>query len=224
MLNKDELALLERQLPFFGGLTEGQKELIRNNTFRNQFAKGKLVYSADAECLGVLLVRSGELRVYILSEDGREVTLYRLQAGDTCVLSAGCILKCIRFDVNIVAEQDTEVLIVNIAAFGRLVKERPEVENFSLRNTVERFSEVMEAMEQMLFYSMERRLANFLLTELDRSGGSVLKLTHEQIAKYIGSAREVVSRQLKVFQEEGLIAQSRGTIRILNEKGLEDSL
>lgn len=224
MLNKDELALLGRQLPFFEGLTEGQKELIRNNTFRNQFAKGKLVYSADAECLGVLLVRSGELRVYILSEDGREVTLYRLQAGDTCVLSAGCILKCIRFDVNIVAEQDTEVLIVNIAAFGRLVKERPEVENFSLRNTVERFSEVMEAMEQMLFYSMERRLANFLLTELDRSGGSVLKLTHEQIAKYIGSAREVVSRQLKVFQEEGLIAQSRGTIRILNEKGLEDSL
>lgn len=224
MLNKDELGIVGRHLPFFEGLTEGQKELIRNNTFRNKFAKGELVYSADAECLGVLLVRSGELRVYILSEDGREVTLYRLQAGDTCVLSAGCILKCIRFDVSIVAEQDTEVLIVNIAAFGRLVKERPEVENFSLRNTVERFSEVMEAMEQMLFFSMERRLGNFLLTELDRSGGSVLKLTHEQIAKYIGSAREVVSRQLKVFQEEGLIAQSRGTIRILNEKGLEDYL
>ena len=221
MLREDELQVIREQLPFWEKLDSQGRQLLSDNIFRKTFAKGESVYSPEAECLGVLLIIKGELRVFILSEDGREVTLYRMAGGDTCVLSASCILKSITFDVYVEAEQETEVLIINIAAFGRIARDNVYVENFALHNTVERFSEVMWAMEQILFLSIDRRLAGFLLDEARKLDTKTLALTHEQIARYIGSAREVVSRMLKSFQEEGLVEQSRGRIRIKDKKGLE---
>lgn len=224
MIDMENQRLVERYLTFWDKLEVKEKNLLLNNIGEKSFKKGDSIYSADEECLGILLIKTGMLRVFILSEDGREVTLFRLYPGDTCVLSASCILNSINFEVHISAEEDTEVLIINIAAFGKVANENVYAENFSLRSAMERFSEVMSAIEDILFSSIEKRLANFLLEESDRVGEDKIKITHDQIAKNIGSAREVVSRMLKVFQEEGLIEQGRGKIVIIDEKGLEKFL
>lgn len=224
MINVENQKMIEKYLTFWDKLEERQKNLLLNNSLEKIFKKGDSIYSADEECLGVLLIKTGRLRVFILSEDGREVTLYRLYPGDTCVLSASCILNSINFEVHISAELDTEAILINIAAFGKVSNENVHVENFSLRNAMERFSEVMFAVEEILFSSIEKRLANYLLEQVDRTGDNKIRVTHDQIAKDIGSAREVISRMLKVFQEEELIEQGRGNILILNEKGLEKFL
>ena len=224
MLQNEDKRLLESRLEFFPHLEERDKRLVLENSALLRFAKGDMVYGAGTECLGVLVVKKGLLRAYILSEEGREVTLYKIFPGEVCVLSASCILASITFDVHIEAEEDSEVLLLNIAAFSGISQRNVYAENFSLNNAVERFSEVMGAMEQILFSSLERRVAGFLLEEAARSGEVRLQLTHEQIARNIGSVREVVSRQLKLFSEAGLVRLGRGRIELLNEKGLEEYL
>jgi CRP/FNR family transcriptional regulator len=168
----------------------------------------------------VLIVKSGELRTYMLSEDGRDITLYRLGKGDVCILSASCVLSNITFDVYIDAERDTEVLLISSAVFSRLMEENVYAENFALRVAADRFSDVMWAMEQILFMSFDRRLAVFLLYETAKIETDTLPLTHEQIARYMGSAREVVSRMLKHFSKESIVVLSRGGVRVLNKERL----
>ena len=137
-------------------------------------------------------------------------------------MTASCILSSIHFDVHVDAEKDSEVLVINAPTFSKLCKENVYIENFSLRLATERFSDVMWAMEQILFMSFDRRLAIFLLDETGKTGTDTLTLTHEQIAKYMGSAREVVSRMLKYFAKEGMVEISRGCIRILDRKKLKE--
>ena len=170
----------------------------------------------------MLLIKKGGLRVYILSEDGREITLYRLSPNDVCVLSASCMIKSITFDVHIDAEIDTDAYLINIAAFSKISTQNVYVENFTYKKTIERFSNIMQAMEQILFMRFDKRLAIFLLNEITKTNSSELQITQEQIAKYIGSAREVVSRMLKVFQADGILEQTRGAIHIINKEKLRN--
>lgn len=221
MLNKDELSFVSSHLNFWEKLTPDQKSMVANNTTLMKYEKGKNIYNSETDCLGVIIIRSGELRTYILSEDGREVTLYRLDSGSSCVLTASCILRNITFDVHIVAEVDSEVFLLNVAAFSKLCEQNVYVENFAYRTSMDRFSDVMWAMEQILFMSFDKRLAIFLLDEVSKTGSPEIKLTQEQIAKYIGSAREVVSRMLKIFQKDGIVELSRGTIRIIDKSKLK---
>lgn len=220
MSNK-ESAQIQSHLSFWNHLNDIEKETIENNTTKLKYRKGHNLHSTDSECLGVLLILVGELRVYILSEEGREVTLYRLNSGDTCVLSASCIINSITFDVHIDAEVDTEVYLINMGAFSNLANHNIYVENFVLKNTVEKFSDVMWAFEQILFMNFDQRLAVFLLDEMSKSSSTEINLTQQQIAKYIGSAREVVSRMLKVFQSQGILVQTRGSIQIIDKEKLK---
>ena len=224
MLEKEELTFVESRLSFWGKLSDAEKNILENNISKVTYSKGSNIHSADSKCLGVLLIQHGALRVYILSEDGREVTLYRLSPGDICVLSASCILNSITFDVHIDAEDDTEAFLLNISAFSKLSNQNVYVENFSYKNTVERFSDVMWAMEQILFMRFDKRLAIFLLDEMAKTNSSKISLTQEQIAKYIGSAREVVSRMLKIFQSQGILEQSRGLIHVIDKEKLKELL
>ncbi len=220
MIEQNDLLYIRSKFPFWDKLTESEVELIEKNISTVSYSKGHNLYSTDNECIGVLLIKNGSLRVYILSEDGREVTLYRLSPGDVCVLSASCILNSITFDVHIDAETDTDAYLINIGAFSKLSSNNVYVENFAYKNTMERFSDVMWAMEQILFMSFDKRLAIFLLDEATKTNSSELHLTQEQIAKYIGSAREVVSRMLKVFQADGILTQFRGVIHIIDKDKL----
>ncbi len=220
MLGEKDLIFLKDNLSFWNKLNDKEKELVKYNVNKITYNKGEILYSADSECLGLILIQKGGLRVYILSEDGREVTLYRLSEGDSCVLSASCILNNITFDVVIDAEADTELLLINIGTFSKLNNENIYVENFAYKNTVDRFSDVMWAIEQILFMSFDKRLATFLIDEAAKTRSTDINLTHEQIAKYMGSAREVVSRMLKNFETQNILKLSRGLIQITDKEKL----
>ena len=207
---------LEKYLPFFPSLNEEQKERLMQNTVKVIYRQGEQVYSPSNECVGVLLILKGTIRTYLMSDEGKEVTLYRLSEGDVCILSASCILKSITFDVYIDAQTDCEFLLINSSTFSTLSMQNIQVENFSLKTTTELFSEVMWAFQQILFMSFDKRLAIFLLEESKKCNNDIIHLTHEEIAKNVGSAREVVSRMLKYFSKEGLVEVNRGGIKILD--------
>lgn len=224
MLTQDDKKFMTGILPFWSQLTSIEQNILIENTVTTQFSKGSSIHSGMQECAGILMIKNGTIRTYLLSEEGREVTLYRLQTGDVCVLSASCVLQSIDFDVFVDADTDCEILQLNAQTFSKLSAENVYVELFSYKMATERFSDVMWAMQQILFTSFDKRLAAFLLEEAVKNNSDELKLTHEQIAKYLGSAREVVSRMLKYFSSEGYVVLSRGGITILDRKRLQKIL
>lgn len=219
MLDDEERAFAERYLDFYPKLSGAERDRLWRSATKARFPKGGSVRSREAECLGVLLVHTGSLRAYIQSDDGREVTLYRLGPGEVCVLSASCVLNSLDFDVLIECDRDAEVFKFALGAFNELMAENVWVENFSYKSAVARFGDVMWAVEQILFMRFDARLAIYLLDESSKTGA--VEATHEEIAKYVGSAREVVSRMLKSFETQGLVALSRGSIRVTDRDALK---
>ena len=206
--------------PFWEDLSDTDKESLVRSSYPVNFKKGTHIHDGN-ECTGVILVRSGNLRLYLLSSEGKEVTLYRLYGGDVCVLSASCVLDAITFDVSVDAEEDSECVVVGSCVLEELSRRIPRVKLFIMEVALSRFSDVMWVMQQILFMSMDKRLAIFLLDESAKTGSDTVKLTHEQIAKYMGSAREVVTRMLKYFSAEGMISATRGEgIKLLDKKRL----
>lgn len=210
----------ESHLPFWPHLTADQRALLVSGTFRRSFRAGENVHGRTGDCTGILLVLSGELRSYFLSEDGREVTLYRLLPGSLCILSASCVLETITFDVSIDAEVDTELLVVRADVFNRLTKENIYMDRDVHKEAVARFSDVMWTMQQVLFMKLDRRLAIFLAEEVLDRGMDTLRMTHDQIARHVGSAREVITRMLKYFAAEGLVELGRGTVTVTDPEGI----
>lgn len=221
MLTQQDLSLLRRTLPFWENLSDAEQKALIPHITKLQFSRGFLIHSHDNECMGMLLIQSGTVRVSILSEEGREITLYRMETGDVCVLSASCILSAIDFEVSIEAADDCEILQLAPAALSRLTRQNIYAELYIYKLATERFSDIMWTMQQILFTSFDKRLAAFLLTETNRAQTSSLFMTHEQIAKELGSAREVVSRMLKYFAKEGLVVLSRGCVTIADRKKLQ---
>lgn len=166
-------------------------------------------------------MRSGQIRVYIISEEGRIVTLYRLHAGEVCVLSASCLLDSIVFDVVIEAAEDTDVTLIPATVLHQLAQKNPYVELFLAKTANERFSDVMWTMQQILFMGADKRVAIFLWDEISKTGKATITYTHDEVARYIGSAREVVTRILKYFAEDGVVKLSRGKIEILDKDKLK---
>ena len=201
-------------------MSEHDRETFLRSSQHVNFRKGANIHDG-ASCTGVILVKSGSLRLYILSEDGKEITLYRIFPGEMCILSASCVLESITFDVFVDSEENSECIVVGGCAYEDLARRMPEAKIFALESALGRFSDVMWVMQQILFMSMDKRLAIFLLDEAAKNGSDTVKLTHEQIAKYMGSAREVVSRMLKYFASEGIISSSRSEgIKILDKRRL----
>ncbi|MBE7016333.1 MAG: Crp/Fnr family transcriptional regulator [Ruminococcaceae bacterium] len=207
--------------PFWNKLSESDKDFICNNSVALTYPKGTLIHDGN-ECSGVIFVRSGCIRVYMMSDEGKEITLYRLHRGEVCMLSASCVISAITFDVGIDAEEDSECYIINSTAFMKISEDNPDIKIFTLETAVNRFSDVMWVMQQILFMSMDKRLAIFLWDESARISDDTIYLTHEQIAKYIGSAREVVSRMLKYFANEGIVELSRKGVKIIDKKRLKE--
>ncbi len=208
-------------LPFWDTITEEEREYLCQNSVALTYPKGTNIHDGT-ECSGVFFVRSGCLRVYIMSEEGKDITLYRLHSGQMCMLSASCVLQAVTFDVFIDAELDSECYVISGAAFASVSEDNPDIKIFSLETAVSRFSDVMWVMQQILFMSMDKRLAIFLSDESARIGTDTIPLTHEQIAKYMGSAREVVSRMLKYFANEGIVELSRKGVKIIDRNRLRN--
>ena len=213
-------SVLER-LPFWKLLTDSEKELVRQNAVIRLYKKGTRVYSSERECLGMLFVMQGEMRTYLLSEEGREVTLFRIYPNDLCVLSASCVISQISFDTQMSAQKDTEALMIPPNIVLLLKEKNLSVRCFLYELATKRFSDVMWAMQQILFKRLDQRVALFLRQESQRLGTDTIHMTHEQIAQQISSAREAVARMLKQFSEDGLVELKRGAIRLLDQKGLK---
>ena len=206
------------QLPYWDALTGEERTLVEDNLRTLRFPKGALVL-AGGDCLGLLLVTRGCLRAYLLSEEGREVTIFRVGPGESCVLSATCVMSQIHFETHMEAEEDTELLLLSSGVFRRLTEENVSIRCFLYEMAAERFSEVLWIMQQILFMGFDRRLALFLL-EASRREGPRLRMTHEQMARDLGSAREVVTRMLRRFSQEGLVELGRGSVIVKDPEGL----
>lgn len=213
---------LEDFFPFWQGLSEEWKARLTEAAVYRKIEKGTVVHSGSANCLGLLLVCSGQLRAYIISEEGREITIYRLFERDICLFSASCMMRNIQFDITIEAEKDTEAWVIPPKLYRKLTEESAAAANYTNEVMGSRFSEVMWLMEQIMWNRFDRRLASFLLEESALEGSDSLLITHEKIANHLGSAREVVTRMLRYFQREGLVELSRGTICILSREKLAE--
>ena len=213
---------LAKFLPFWESLTQEQRNMLVAGTRLAQFKAGAHVHSGENDCIGVLLVVEGELRAYMLSASGRECTLFRVAENETCVLAATCILNMITFDLFLDAEKDTTLLAIDPDAYAKVLEDNVAMEAYTYKQSADRFSDVMWVMQQQLFMGLDGRLAVFLLDEVARQKTDKLELTHDEVARHIGSAREAVSRMLKSFAESGLVALSRGHIEILSKAALHE--
>lgn len=221
-MNKEDICrLYQTYYPFWDNLAPAEKEKFCGSSILHRYGKGEIVNRHSEQCTGLVFIKSGQMRIYILSEEGREVTLYKLGPGDICVFTARCVLDSITFDVVVEAETDMELLVVNSKVFNVITDENIYVKCFSYQLATQRFSEAMWTMQQVLFMRADKRLALLLLDEMKKQGSCEVRLTHEQLAKDMGSAREVVTRLLKYLANDGIVELSRGMVKILSKSGLE---
>ena len=212
---------LAQYLPIWDKLTDTQQKKVAVAADYMKVKKGTHIHDSSADCLGLLLIRSGQLRTYILSEDGREITLNRLFDYDVCLLSASCVMPDMQFNVMIEAEKDSEFWSIPACLFKNLMDSSVTVSNFANSLMSSHFSELMWLMEQIMWKSFDKRLAAFLLEESRLDNTTELKITHEKIAAHMGTAREVVTRMLRYFQNEGMVKLTRGTVELTDTKKLE---
>ena len=212
---------ISQYLPFWSKLTREQQEQILNVTEIRSAKKGTRIHDSSEECLGLVILKQGQLRAYILSEDGREITIGRLFDYDVSLLSASCVMPDLQFNIMIEAEKDTQFWSIPACLFKNLVEESLAMSNYARSLISSNLSELMWLMEQIMWKSFDKRLAAFLLEETGIEGTPELKITHEKIAAHMGTAREVVTRMLRYFQNEGMVRLTRGTIEIIDEAKLE---
>ena len=210
--------------PFWGQLNQEEQKTVAENVLSQKLQKGDILHRGCGECSGIVHVAKGQLRVYIVSEEGREVTLYRLHQGEMCVLSASCLMDAIVFDVLIEAVAESELIVLPSPVLHPIMEGNPLVELSLYKTVVENFSEVMWTMQQILFMGADKRVAYFLWDEMAKTGDMTIRMTHEEVARFIGSAREVVTKVLKYFVEEGAVALSRGKIEIIDKTKLRNYL
>ena len=208
--------------PIWDKLQPNQQERMLNALVFRLVKKGTILHNGDADCTGLLLVKSGQLRAYMLSAEGREITLYRLFDRDLCLFSASCMMRSIQFEVTIQAEKDTELWVIPAEVYQSIMEESAPVANYTNELMASRFSEVMWLMEQVMWKSMDKRIAAFLLDESAIEGTAVLKITHETIANHLGTHREVVTRLLRYFQSEGAVQLRRGSIELTDLNKLRE--
>lgn len=207
--------------PMWDKLTPAQQNKISGAAISIRVKKNSVIHNGYIDCMGLLLIASGQLRAYMLSDEGREITLYRLFELDVCLFSASCMMSNIQFEIIIEAEKDTELWVIPPEVYKEIMEESAPLANFTNQIMASRFSEVMWLIEQIMWKSFDKRLAAFLLEETVLEDTCVLKITHEKISNHLGTAREVVTRMLRYFQNEGMVKLTRGTIEITNRKKLE---
>lgn len=212
---------LSQYFPIWDKLTAEQQQRILSVSDFQRVTSGTILHDGSPDCLGMLLVRSGQLRAYILSDEGREITICRFFEMDICLFTASCVMPNMQFDIFIEAEKDSELWIIPACLYQNLMDESLAVAKYSHDLITSHFSEVMWLMEQIMWKSFDKRLAKFLLEESALEGTDSLKITHEKIANHMGTAREVVTRMLRYFQSEGMVRLTRGTVEIADRRRLK---
>lgn len=206
--------------PIWNQLTPREQAMVSSCLINRVVKKGTVLHNGSMDCNGLLLVKSGQLRAFILSEEGREITIYRLFDRDLCLFSASCIMRSVQFDITITAEKDTGLWMIPADIYKQLMEQSAPVANYTNEIMASRFSEVMWLIEQVLWKSMDKRVAAFLLGEASIEGTDRLNITHESIANHLGTHREVITRMLRYFQSEGMVKLARGTVELTDRARL----
>ena len=207
-------------IPFWANLSPEEKAIVSQRTITKRFSKNQLISSNSSACLGVILILSGGIRVSLISDEGREVTLYRAHANEFCVSTAFCVIQQLTFEAIVTAEEDTTVLVIPSSVCARLMDSNIHVRAFIFENSTKRYSQTIWAIQQMLFKRFDQRLASYLISAYEQSGSDEVPKTQEEIARDVNSAREVVARMLKDFAAKGLVEIKRGKILLRNIEGL----
>lgn len=211
---------LETCFPLWNQLNSQEQKILSQAAVYKEVSAGTHLFDSSTDCLGLVVVENGQLRAFITSESGKEITIYRLLSNDICLFSASCVMRNIQFDIELEARQDTCLWIIPSRVYKELSDRSLAIANYTNELMASRFTDVMWLMEQVMWNSMDQRLAGFLLEESNLRGDKVLTLTHEEIANHLGTAREVITRMLKHFASEGLVALSRGVVEITDENKL----
>ncbi|HOO49576.1 MAG TPA: Crp/Fnr family transcriptional regulator [Saccharofermentans sp.] len=212
--------MLSEYISIWDKLTSEDQKILQNSSSKRHLRKGDVVHKGESDCVGLLVVCNGQLRAYINSDDGREVTIYRLFERDICLLSASCMMVSIQFEVTIEAEKDSDIYVIPSHIYQKMMENSAPLANFTIQLISTRFTDVMWFVEQIMWKSFDKRLSAFLIEECKLEKSNVLLTTHEKIALHLGTAREVVTRMLKYFQDEGFVVLSRGSIEIVDSNGL----
>lgn len=237
-----------RRLPFWDRLSEEEQNRVRRASAIRVCEKGSVLRAMEGECLGFIAVIAGDLRAHMMSEEGREITLYHIRTGECDVLTASCIMYQITFETQVSVEEDSRILIIPTSVLSRLKEENIYVRSFIYELLTDRFSDVMWTIQQILFYGIDQRIAAFLTDAAEQRGTGVrsdvpkqtcpvktsgvdgqggetfpeIRVTHEQIAREINTAREVVARVVRRMAEDGLLQTGRGKIVITDPDGLRE--
>ena len=213
---------ISQYFPIYDQLDKADQERLDYAAVKRRVPKGTLLHGGDGVCTGLLVIASGQLRAHMISEEGREITLYRLFERDVCILSAYCMLNSLQFDISVQAEKDCILYRIPAPVYKKLMQESAPVANYTTELIASRFSDVMWLLDQILYKHLDSRLAAFLVGEAQLNDTTELRLTHEEIAHHLGSAREVVTRMLKYFQTEKMVLIARGCITLLDMDKLRE--
>ena len=212
-----------KTLPYWENLTEEEQKKVEASAYVRHYEQGEVLYGPNVECVGMIHILRGETRAYILSDEGREVTLFHVEEEDNCILSASCVLAYVTFESFMVAVKPSDILIVPVELFGTLCEQNVHVRCFAYGLATLRFSSVMFVMQEILFARLDQRVAAYLLQAYRKTGETSIRITQEQLALEVNSARETVGRILKGFVKDGMIENRRGSIVLTDIAKLEET-
>lgn len=207
---------LNQVFPFWKKLKKGEQEELQQGVVQNEYPKGALLHYGGRECAGVQIIRSGQARVFITSPNGGEITLFRLVEGDVSILSAACMMKGMDIELDMELEEDSVICTIPKFVYKKIHDENAAVKDYTLEMISEKFSDIMWLFNQYVFSNVASRLADAILEHRALAGTDVLSITHDALARDLGTAREVVTRLLKQFQLDGLVKLTRGKIEVLD--------
>ena len=217
-----EIGAYLKRLPFASVLTEEEVQLIKQSAYLRPFSQREVLHArSQTECLGLVMVLSGSLCASMMSDEGKQIQLYRLSQGEVCVFMARCVLNFLSYESVVEGEKAGTVLVIPTTAVERLMQNM-RVENILNRMALQRCTQIMNALERVLFTRVDKRLISYLLQEAEKKQSRELRLTHEQLARDISSAREVVSRLLGQLSAKGLVSLGRGQINLENIEAMKE--
>lgn len=191
------------------------RDKLSNFGFTKTFAEGEVILNENAYIKAIPIVTTGSIRVMRTDDDGREILLYYIKAGESCIMS---FLGGIHHDtskVRAIAEEETEILFIPIDKVNLLIKDFPEWLDYIFRLYHKRFEELLDVVNAVAFKKLDQRLLDFIKTKCDLTNSHTLYVTHEQLANELGSARVVISRLLKQMEDEGLVKLGRNKITLM---------
>jgi len=220
-LKQDRKELLLTSYPLLGQIQQADWLEIINQAKVMHFPPDTILFSGNNSCNNFMLILEGSIRIYQTAEDGREMTLYRVLAGDLCVLSLNSMLQSKSFNAIAEAETSIQALVLSESEFYRAMNLSETFRNYVLSTITGRLCDTMYLIQTTAFDHLNMRLACMLGSLFERSQGQVLKITHQELAHELGTTREVISRILKEFERQNCVRLSRGQIELASAEGLE---